>query len=307
MDSAAEYPLERVISFVKSLACITRNVTAVVGNPEILQKWIQYQWAIRTGREPMLHIGSEVFGGFPHFNAYLGAWKYRPDDSEILFLKRSLRDAMTVLDVGANFGVLATLMGEFAPKAKVYAFEPHPQTFAALKRNVAANRLADRVRCIQSAVGTAVGTVSFLDTGAPATNRIASPGDHTFEVVLTTIDAFRREHDLTSVDFLKIDVEGAELDVLRGAHASFEKKLIRRGMIEICPGNLKQFGTSVAELQAFFAAHSYDLCWYGPQGDAVAAVSAELPEDFLGNAAFMPSQLDPKARTDLVDGDVSVN
>jgi FkbM family methyltransferase len=277
---------------VKSLPHLARNAATAVRDPEILQKWIQYHWAVRSGREPTLHIGRGLFRGFPHFNAYLGAWKYRPIDSDILFLTHSLRTARTVLDVGANFGVLTVLIGQLAPDAEVYAFEPQPRTFAALKRNVHSNGLSDRVSCIQSAVGVSIGRIPFLDTGAPATNRIAPKSDCTFDVELTTIDAFRRQHEIAAIDFLKIDVEGAELDVLSGATASFESGLIRRGMIEICPGNLKQFGKGVVDLRAFFEAHGYDLWWYGPDGRVISVVSADLPEDFLGNAAFMPKQLD---------------
>jgi FkbM family methyltransferase len=273
---------------VKSFAHLARNVTTAVRDPEILAKWIEYQWATQTRREPALRIGPAAFRGFPHFNAFLGAWKYRPDDLEISFLKSSLRGAATILDVGANFGVLTVLMGELAPNARIYAFEPHPQTFKALVRNVDANELSGRASLIQSAVGASNGAVSFLETASPATNRIADKDDRTLQVRLTTIDTFCREHDLAAIDFLKIDVEGAELDVLKGAAAIFEKKLVRRGMIEICPGNLKQFGTSVIDLRNFFDIHGYDLRWYGPDGGAGAPVSADLPENFLGNAAFAP-------------------
>ncbi len=275
---------------VKSLAHLARNASTALRDPEILQRWIRYQWAARTGHEPALRIGAGIFRGFPHFNAYLGAWKYRPDDAERHFLACSLRGAKTVLDVGANFGVLTALMCELAPDAQVYAFEPHPQTFAALQRNTGSNALAARVHCVQGAVGASVGTTAFLDTGAPATNRIVSGGDHTFQVALTTVDVFCQEHRLSSVDFLKIDVEGAERNVLAGAAGMFGRRLIRCGMIEICPGNLKQFGKKVDDLHAFFATYGYELFWFGADGGPIGAVPLDLPESFLGNAGFRPAQ-----------------
>lgn len=276
---------------MKSITHLAKNASTALRDPEILHRWIRYQWAARTGQEPALRIGAGIFRGFPHFNAYLGAWKYRPDGAEEQFLVRSLHGAKTVLDVGANFGVFTMLMCEYALDARVYAFEPDPRTFAALQRNVSANELTNRVRCIQSAVGASVGTAAFLDTGAPATNRIVSGGDHTFQVALTTVDVFCREHDLSSVDFLKIDVEGAELDVLAGAACLFEKRLIRSGIIEVCPGNLKQFGKKVGDLLEFFAAHGYELFWFGADGDPIGLVQPDVPSGFLGNAGFCPATL----------------
>ncbi len=276
---------------VKSLAHFVRNARTAIRDPEILQRWIQYQWAIKTGRKPALRLGPGTFAGFPNFNAFLAAAKYPPSELEILFLKRSLQDARTIIDVGANYGGLTVLMCDYAKNANAYAFEPHPQTFATLVQNVDSNGLAGRVQCIQSAVGASIGSVAFSDTGDPATNRIVFDHDETIQVALTTIDAFVRERRLPSIDFLKIDVEGAELDVLRGADASFENGAIRCGMIEICPGNLERFGKAVIDLKAFFDAHGYDLRWYGPGGRAVVPVSADLPKDFLGNAAFLSRRL----------------
>jgi FkbM family methyltransferase len=275
---------------VKTLSQIARNASTALRDPEILQKWMQYQLAVFMRREPVLRIGSSGFSGFPHFNAYLGAWKYRPDDAETRFLRRNLHGAKAIVDVGANFGALTALMCELAPGARVYAFEPHPKTFAALDRNVRSNGLAERVFCGQTAVGKAIGTAHFLDTGEPATNRLAAKGGNTFEVALTTIDSFCRQHELPFVDFMKIDVEGAEAEVLLGAGAMFAKRLIGSGMIEICPGNLKLFGRRVSDLRAFFETHGYDLCWFGTDGRATAAVQTELPDDLCRNAAFMPKR-----------------
>jgi len=289
MDARAKCPLGKRKLFVKSLAQLTRNVSTAVRNPAVLQKWLQYRWAVYSGNEPTLCIGSNIFKGFPNFNAYLGAWQYRPDRSEISFLSRNLRPAGTVIDVGANFGVLTILIGALSPSSTVYAFEPHPRTFDSLKRNVSDNRLAHRVHCIQSALSTSIGTVAFADGAAPATNRIVRGSDQSIEVPVTTIDTFCQARNLGTIDFLKIDVEGAELDVLSGARTYFENKSIRVGMIEICPGNLKHFGKSVADLREFFETHEYDLRWYGENGEVAATVSEELPEDFLGNAVFTPS------------------
>ena len=122
----------------------------------------------------------------------------------------------------------------------------------------------------------------------PATNRIAANGPDAIQVEITTLDTFCRQSGVPAIDFLKIDVEGAEVDVLRGARELFAERRVDGGMIEICPGNLRQFETSVADLRAFFAEHDYDLCWWDSEGRPSDPISADVPDDFLGNAAFMP-------------------
>ncbi len=118
-----------------------------------------------------------------------------------------------VLDCGANIGIATYFFKRLSPRARVVAFEPNPATFACLERNVGANGLAG-VRTVQAAVGAEDGTVQ-LYTGQ------ADPGSLTTS--LTPVagaagEAVRRVR-LSSlidepVDFLKLDVEGAEDAIL---------------------------------------------------------------------------------------------
>ena len=122
-----------------------------------------------------------------------------------------VRRGMTVFDVGANVGfvtlLLSRLVGELG---RVYAFEPDQDNFAALQRNLDHNRISHCVPVNMAAgdrselVGFAPGINGFVDATAAQT------------VPMTTLDQFVEENGINRVDFVKIDVEGFELCVLKG-------------------------------------------------------------------------------------------
>src|SRR5262249_41973037 len=126
-----------------------------------------------------------------------------------------------VLDVGANVGSYTLLFAMWAGAAgRVFAFEPAPEAREGLRMHVALNGLADRTEIVPVAASSAVGTARFHVDGSSGANAIAAAGQRgdaaSIDVETTTIDAFCERRRLRP-DVIKIDVEGAELDVLRGA------------------------------------------------------------------------------------------
>jgi FkbM family methyltransferase len=118
-----------------------------------------------------------------------------------------------VLDVGANIGLFA--LSHARAGARVYAVEPHPAAFARLERNIAANGLRGRITAIPCALGAHEGRARLIGGRATPLTRVAP--DQGGTVRLRTLDALVAELGLTGIDLLKLDVEGAEVAVLRGA------------------------------------------------------------------------------------------
>jgi FkbM family methyltransferase len=126
-----------------------------------------------------------------------------------------------VVDVGANVGVYALPWAAANPGVTVHAFEPNPTVHARLARNVALNRLGARVRLHSEALSDRAGTatlygsddMSSLNQGVN-TGRQAAPID----VPLVRLDDALGEEG-APVSLVKIDVQGHELEVLRGAEA----------------------------------------------------------------------------------------
>jgi FkbM family methyltransferase len=121
-----------------------------------------------------------------------------------------------VLDVGANIGNHTLYFGEHL-EHRVIAVEAEAANADVLEHNVAANGLADRVRIVRGAAWSETGTVS-LDQRIPGNSgSFFVTGAAEGEVPAFRLDELDRDADGGSVGLLKIDVEGAELDVLRGA------------------------------------------------------------------------------------------
>lgn len=133
-------------------------------------------------------------------------------------LRKGVRGEGVTLDIGANIGLTSVLLARHGA-GPVYAFEPHPATFALLERTLAANGL-DGVTPVNLAVGRAAGTLPFfVDEDSSASHVVlpdAAGREGSIEVPITTVDAFRQEI-AARISFIKIDAEGAEPDILAGA------------------------------------------------------------------------------------------
>lgn len=126
-----------------------------------------------------------------------------------------IRPGDVVLDVGANVGFYSLLAARAAGKAgRVVAFEPLQRNVERLRRHLELNHLSE-VEVIQAAVSDSSGVRWFSKGEYEATGRLDSSGE--IEVAALSLDDFHAQGKLPRVDVIKIDVEGAELEVLRGA------------------------------------------------------------------------------------------
>jgi FkbM family methyltransferase len=156
------------------------------------------------------------------------------------------------LDVGANVGAYALLFGTWMrPGGRVYAFEPSPGAYDGLRRHVALNGLADVVRPVRAAVSDAEGRAALAGADQQGTSRLAHPDEGATEMVETmTIDGFCAREGIVPT-LIKIDVEGWELEALRGA-----RETIARGgdglalFVEMHPTVWRERGLSADDVRA---------------------------------------------------------
>ena len=151
-----------------------------------------------------------------------GFYKYLlPDAPELEFdwLSDQCREAAVFADVGANEGFYAVALARAHPHLRVFAFEPDPRLAARIRRNVALNpEVVSRVTVVEAAAGAISGNGWFVP--APGANvgvghLVDQPsGEATAVPVVALCGSFREAGVIP--DVIKIDVEGAELDVWRG-------------------------------------------------------------------------------------------
>lgn len=179
---------------------------------------------------------------------------YLPEFSLVKNLRNGLRPGFIYVDVGANIGTTIWL---FAGKAsQIVAFEPIPNLFNTIRKSVIANGVT-HVDLRQLAIGDKVGTVKMGDNDNSSIVTIGDPDS--LEIQISTLDMELSNRSV--IDLIKIDVEGFELRVLKGARKllSIHKPLL---LIEVHPGFLKQYGDSMVELLSFLDDCEYSVSYY---------------------------------------------
>ena len=136
--------------------------------------------------------------------------------------RRHVAPASVVWDVGANLGYFSVLAGRLG--ARVHAFEPVPENAALVRGNVEANGMGDRVEVHEVAVAAAAGRAELLVVEDPSWSHLADRGPPprtrgTLQVDVVALD----DLDLPAPALVKIDVEGSEVAVLRGAARILER------------------------------------------------------------------------------------
>jgi FkbM family methyltransferase len=143
-------------------------------------------------------------------------------------LARLLRPGDIVIDIGANVGFLSVIAAKLVgPDGRVIAFEPVPANARRIRRNARLNRLG-RIEVVEAAVGDRTGTATlvlaeFAGGAALADADLPPDACGELEVRLTTLDDWLARSGSPRPALVKIDVEGAELAVLRGMVATLEQ------------------------------------------------------------------------------------
>jgi FkbM family methyltransferase len=203
-----------------------------------------------------------------------------------------------LFDVGANYGGTSLKAVKQFPEAQIFAFEPHPETFLRLTDTT---RHYSAIHPVQKALGAEAGdqvmytygssgVINSLVPNAQAVVRFRLEQSSPVTVKCTTVDLFCAEQKIKKIDVLKIDTEGFDLEVLRGADA-----MLKRGAIsfiyfefnDIQPDE-NSAGGALAPIDEFLRRHQYRFIasyndWIETNGDLFAVSNAlyALPPDAL--------------------------
>ena len=137
-------------------------------------------------------------------------------------VRRTCPHTAAIFDIGANIGISAVLLGKALPAATIHAIEPAPSTFASLSVNLADNHVSNVVPH-QLAISDRPGNLSFHLSDNSSANHIVSDqhavaafANLSGTVPAVTLDDLVAAEGLDRVDFIKLDVEGFEIDALAG-------------------------------------------------------------------------------------------
>jgi FkbM family methyltransferase len=181
-------------------------------------------------------------------------------------------------DVGANIGIWTLLAA--GRGARVHAFEPVPELVERLRAHVALNG-ADNVLVNSFAAGAESGSLPFFavrkdNRGASGFARPSAPSEE-IRVPVETLDAYVARRGITRVDVMKVDVEGAELLVFRGARALLSSPSAPALFFEVGEVLCARNGTTPRQLKQFLVDCGYRI--YRWQRGAFAAVTVEERHD----------------------------
>lgn len=259
---------------------LAQKVSRLARDPGLAREYAGWLLsAATTGGKPRRRLlGGIEIGSFADFSEYHSVPRFINDEERAFFEKTPFGEG-TIIDVGANVGLVSLLLARRFPTCDIHAFEPNPTTYDALVANIALNH-ADRVTCHRLAVSDAVGTVRFdNDPVKRGTASIAlRDGAHTAEVPATTLDGFVAEHGITRIGLLKIDVEGFETLVLAGARRVLADIRPAAIYFEVCPVLTERSGFSADGPARTIQAAGYDLFRLTDGGALVPA----QPEDTAG-------------------------
>jgi FkbM family methyltransferase len=163
--------------------------------------------------------GIRINAAASHIGYVLGTTEPKTQEA----LRIVCRQGWTCYDVGANVGFFSLILGRLTgPTGQIFAFEPLPDNIARLEHNISLNP-GYNIRCLPLAIGKSVGAADFLVAPFSTQGRLLSVNNDNpvnqmpvISVAITSIDQLVCHDNYPAPNLIKIDVEGAELDVVDG-------------------------------------------------------------------------------------------
>lgn len=217
-------------------------------------------------------VGGDLYFGIP----------FEPHEVQVAGLVVSEGD--TVIDVGANLGLYSILVsGWISSSGRIHAFEPNPDMCSLLAENVRLNGLTNieiNSLAVSDNVGEGVLHVNRESalSSMGETKRGSVARDE--RILITTLDDYVKQHNLSCVDFLKIDVEGFEGHVLRGARSMLANQSDLVILCELSAKNFGPLGFSVGDVLGMMDSLGYSAWGLSSQDGVLVSMPGDNTDAF---------------------------
>ena len=222
------------------------------------------------------------------------------DIHELDFCRSHSRSGMTCFDVGANYGIYSLLFSKCVGEGgSVHSFEPEGRNYDRLICNIHLNKASNIVpnRLAVYSSDQMVTLNVFDDThfgwhtlGVPEMENAGEPirPMKAEQIQAVAIDTYCRENGIERIDLLKIDVEGAELDVIKGSHGMLSESKIGCVLFEISTPMVSGMGHEPAKV--FTSLLDYEMSIYRFSGDGKLKRLSEWSGEYCANFIAMKEE-----------------
>jgi FkbM family methyltransferase len=244
-------------------------------SPERLREKVLDRRYVRKASKDALQVIEDVHG----IRFVLYPWdrpnlarlvRRRADESEFKAVPLLVPPGSNAIDLGANVGLYSVLLSRLCgPTGRVWSFEPVPETYERLLETLALNRCKN-VTAVPIAISdeSSVVKMNLFDPQFAEWNTLGNPSmplkwgkraspSRSVEVNSRTLDRFCDEEEIARVHFMKVDVEGFELAVFRGARKLLQEGRINHICFEISKGPLKGAGVESRAVFQGLEEHGY--------------------------------------------------
>lgn len=216
-----------------------------------------------------------------------------------LIVDRLVAKGDVCIDAGANFGWYTTLIADrTGSQGSVHAFEPVPKTFAELQRNVSLNseRRNTFLNALALSESDSTATITLFDKQPTGHASLARKGKGVaIQCRTKSLDQYLAENEIENVNFLKVDVEGAELDLLKGATRIFSQEVPPVIVMEMALEQSRHFGYLPNDLLNFILSMAdYHVFKIDEVGGRLIEIDHFEPEDIGANVLCIPVAAAPE-------------
>ena len=199
---------------------------------------------------------------FAAYKPMYTAFKNKQDAFEIALLKKHISKNSVVLDIGANIGFYAAILSEIVgEKGKVYCFEPDIKNFNHLRKAAAEYK---NIILNNKAVGPKTELLKiYTSKNLNVDHRTYKPDDYDREIDIEAIsidDYITSAEKNNKVDFIKMDIQGFEMQAVQGMQKTLENNKDIRIISEFWPYGLRKAGSSLTEYFNFLTAKGF-ICY----------------------------------------------